>query len=119
MERFVWEETMDKRSRAHRQAMQSQLPGVITNYVAFLDALRSGKLDDRLNYAQSAASTKRPMNVILSRSEESPIIDQSDPGYRYPRCFASLNMTARFMRSVRSSPRNKPHTITGLLYRFG
>ena len=35
------------------------------------------------------------MNVILSRSEESLIIDQSDPGYRYPRCFASLNMTAR------------------------
>ena len=52
MERFVWEETMDKRSRAHRQAMQSQLPGVITNYVAFLDALRTGKLDDRLDYAQ-------------------------------------------------------------------
>jgi hypothetical protein len=57
MERFVWEETMDERGRAHKQAMQSPLPGYDELH-AFLDALRSGKLDDRLNCAKSAALTR-------------------------------------------------------------
>ena len=68
------------------------------------------------------------MNVILSRSEESLIIDQSDPVSKSEmfeslalcfafRCSASLNMTALFMRIVPSFPRNRPRTVRDFLYR--